>query len=293
MSWSTPRSAKVVNDDACPAVRVRLEVSGSTPFTRPQARGSRSDGGDASTYRASVGCRERPRRGRVVALWRRGQVVLAAPRPGPHAAAALARRSRRRDARRLRRTRARADTLPRTGRLPAAGLLRDAERADRARRRSSPRRSRSRGRPGAALTKHRGARRADPRARRRPHAADAAVPRVARRLPPQDARRAPAGDDALRAHHGGHARRLLPRAVVELRRHRAPRRRASCRPTTTARRSSTSSRTTIESDEEWRSLLALWGRRLVGDTLLVAAPRCGPRRSRAPTRRRSSPSSAS
>jgi len=27
---------------------------------------------------------------------------------------------------------------------------------------------------------------------------------------------------------------------------------------------------TIESDEEWRSLLSLWGRRLVGDTLLVA-----------------------
>ncbi len=27
---------------------------------------------------------------------------------------------------------------------------------------------------------------------------------------------------------------------------------------------------TIESDPEWRSLLALWGRRLVGDTLLVA-----------------------
>lgn len=27
---------------------------------------------------------------------------------------------------------------------------------------------------------------------------------------------------------------------------------------------------TIESDEEWRSLLAMWGRRLVGDTLLVA-----------------------
>jgi hypothetical protein len=27
---------------------------------------------------------------------------------------------------------------------------------------------------------------------------------------------------------------------------------------------------TIASDEEWRSLLALWGRRLVGDTLLVA-----------------------
>ncbi|MFT4229750.1 MAG: ferritin-like fold-containing protein [Microbacterium sp.] len=27
---------------------------------------------------------------------------------------------------------------------------------------------------------------------------------------------------------------------------------------------------TIEADEEWRSLLALWGRRLVGDTLLVA-----------------------
>ena len=27
---------------------------------------------------------------------------------------------------------------------------------------------------------------------------------------------------------------------------------------------------TIESDPEWRSLLARWGRRLVGDTLLVA-----------------------
>jgi hypothetical protein len=27
---------------------------------------------------------------------------------------------------------------------------------------------------------------------------------------------------------------------------------------------------TIESDPEWRSLLALWGRRLVGDTLLIA-----------------------
>jgi len=27
---------------------------------------------------------------------------------------------------------------------------------------------------------------------------------------------------------------------------------------------------TIDSDEEWRSLLAMWGRRLVGDTLLVA-----------------------
>ncbi|MFT2628564.1 hypothetical protein, partial [Escherichia coli] len=27
---------------------------------------------------------------------------------------------------------------------------------------------------------------------------------------------------------------------------------------------------TIASDEEWRWLLALWGRRLVGDTLLVA-----------------------
>ncbi len=28
--------------------------------------------------------------------------------------------------------------------------------------------------------------------------------------------------------------------------------------------------TTIDSDAEWRSLLALWGRRLVGDTLLIA-----------------------
>ncbi len=27
---------------------------------------------------------------------------------------------------------------------------------------------------------------------------------------------------------------------------------------------------TIASDEEWRSLLSMWGRRLVGDTLLVA-----------------------
>ena len=27
---------------------------------------------------------------------------------------------------------------------------------------------------------------------------------------------------------------------------------------------------TIDSDDEWRSLLAMWGRRLVGDTLLVA-----------------------
>ena len=27
---------------------------------------------------------------------------------------------------------------------------------------------------------------------------------------------------------------------------------------------------TIASDEQWRSLLALWGRRLVGDTLLIA-----------------------
>ena len=26
----------------------------------------------------------------------------------------------------------------------------------------------------------------------------------------------------------------------------------------------------VEADEEWRSLLALWGRRLVGDTLLIA-----------------------
>ena len=32
----------------------------------------------------------------------------------------------------------------------------------------------------------------------------------------------------------------------------------------------------IDSDEEWRSLLAMWGRRLVGDTLLVARAALGP-----------------
>lgn len=35
---------------------------------------------------------------------------------------------------------------------------------------------------------------------------------------------------------------------------------------------------TIESDPEWRSLLALWGRRLVGDTLLVARSALRPSR---------------
>ncbi|MBD7956758.1 hypothetical protein H9651_03850 [Microbacterium sp. Sa4CUA7] len=32
----------------------------------------------------------------------------------------------------------------------------------------------------------------------------------------------------------------------------------------------------IDTDEEWRSLLALWGRRLVGDTLLIARAALGP-----------------
>src|SRR5690606_32191928 len=35
---------------------------------------------------------------------------------------------------------------------------------------------------------------------------------------------------------------------------------------------------TIESDEEWRSLLSMWGRRLVGDTLLVARSALRPER---------------
>lgn len=35
---------------------------------------------------------------------------------------------------------------------------------------------------------------------------------------------------------------------------------------------------TIASDQEWRSLLALWGRRLVGDTLLVARAALRPRK---------------
>ncbi len=37
-------------------------------------------------------------------------------------------------------------------------------------------------------------------------------------------------------------------------------------------------RTTIESDQEWRSLLSMWGRRLVGDTLLVCRGALRPER---------------
>ena len=57
----------------------------------------------------------------------------------------------------------------------------------------------------------------------------------------RDARRAAAGDDAVGAHHRGHARRLLSRAVGELRRHRPPGREDPPRRRRPARRSSTSS----------------------------------------------------
>ena len=51
---------------------------------------------------------------------------------------------------------------------------------------------------------------------------------------------------------------------------------------------------TIASDPEWKALLAMWGRRLVGDTLLIARAALRPGDAPASrTRRRSSPSSPS
>ena len=50
---------------------------------------------------------------------------------------------------------------------------------------------------------------------------------------------------------------------------------------------------TIATDTEWKSLLAMWGRRLVGDTLLIARAALGPAVSDSRTRRRSSRSSPS
>ncbi|WP_223171384.1 ferritin-like fold-containing protein [Microbacterium sp. NIBRBAC000506063] len=52
-------------------------------------------------------------------------------------------------------------------------------------------------------------------------------------------------------------------------------------------------RATIDSDPEWRSLLSMWARRLVGDTILVARARCGQSGSPSRTRSAWSPSTPS
>ena len=287
---------------AVPAMLAPPSVNGSTPSLMPQARGPDPTPGHAPAYPSARRDRAVTRRAsalrtprelgwsRVVKwFWQRD----AAPRR------TLALRSRdeigRRDPRRLRRARAR-DRHASSVRPPtcSSGTSRRSRELIASTPELAEKESLSRA-AGAALTKHEELvalirERGDD-----PTQPDAAVPRAARRVPPRDARRRGRRRRCSRVHiTAGMLDDFYLALAVELRRHRAPRRRASCARTTTARRSSRSSAQTIASDQEWRSLLAMWGRRLVGDTLLIARaalrPTSSAHRRRSRRSSRSSPS---